>query len=131
VGEPDYEEAAEQRDIPEDEARRRFRHVQVDNGTILIELDEEHALLNLPCSPELDAEKLVEDALETLRILRAEARFVAYDPQLAREVDPDADRDAVLEAYNDAAIDARKSGDEDVVKPRFTERLWRRLRGGR
>jgi hypothetical protein len=131
VIEHDFKEQAEQNGSTEEEMRRRLRHVQVDNGTVLVEVDEEHAHIEVPYSGGLDGDDVAETIFETLRILRQEARLVPFDPQLERELDleRDDDRRAMAEAFAHGVEDARRSGTEEQVSNRPRAPWWKRLFG--
>jgi hypothetical protein len=129
VIEHDYAEVAEAEGISEDEARRQVRHLQVDNGELLVELDEEYAAVKVPYSSTLVECNIAEDVFKTLRVLRDEGKFVPYDPQLGRELDIESDRDAFFQSFKDGVEQARKSGTEEAVDERPRRSLWKRLLG--
>jgi ATP-dependent protease HslVU (ClpYQ) ATPase subunit len=132
VVEHDFLGEAERNGSTEEEMRRRLRHVQVDNGTILVEVDEEHAHIEVPYSSSLQGADIAETIFQTLKILRHEAKLVPFDPQLQRELDleRDADRQAVAEAFDRGVEEAARSGTEEDVSDRPRSPWWRRLLGG-
>jgi hypothetical protein len=127
VVEHDYAELARAEQTTEDEARRQVRHLQLDNGTLLVELDEEHATLKVPYSSTLLEGDLAGEVFATLAALRAEAHLIPYDPQLGRELDPDTDRDAFLEAFRRGLEEARGKGAEEEARLRPRAPWWKRL----
>ena len=129
VVEHDYGEVADEQDVPEDQVRREIRHVQVDNGTLLVEIEAEHATVKVPVSGELDAEELADMVFDTLRTLHTEGRLVPFDPQLGRELDLNGDRDAFLESFRRSVEDARRAGAEEPVEDRPGAPWWKRLLG--
>ena len=131
IVEHDYQQEAARNGSTEEEMRRRLRHVQVDNGTILVEVDEEHAHIRVPYSSSLDGAEIAATVFETLKILRHEAKLVPFDPQLQRELDPDraADREAVAEAFARGVEEAARSGTEEQVSDRPRNSWWKRLLG--
>lgn len=131
IVEHDYQQEAERNASTEEEMRRRLRHVQVDNGTILVEVDEEHAHIQVPYSSSLDGAEIAETLFETLKILRHEAKLVPFDPQLNRELDleRDADREAIAEAFERGVEEAARSGSEEQVSDRPRSSWWKRLLG--
>jgi hypothetical protein len=132
VVEHDFQGRAASEGSTEEEVRRRLRHVQVDNGTVLVEVDEEHAHIEVPYSSTLDPDDVADTVFETLRMLLHEAHLVPYDPQLGRELDPtrDGDRQALAEAYGKAVEEAQREGTEEKVAERPRSPWWKRLLGG-
>ena len=131
VVEHDFLAEAERNGSTEEEMRRRLRHVQVDNGTVLVEIDEEHAHIEIPYSSSLDGGEIAETVFETLKILHQEAKLVPFDPQLNRELDleREADREAVAEAFARGVEEAARSGTEEEVSDRPRSAWWKRLLG--
>ncbi len=129
VVEHDFMGEAERNGSTEEEMRRRLRHVQVDNGTILVEVDEEHAHIEIPYSSSLDGGEIADTVFETLKILHHEAKLVPFDPQLGRELDLDraADRDALAEAFASGVEEAARNGTEEQVSDRPRPSWWNRL----
>jgi hypothetical protein len=132
VVEHDFVDRAEREGATEEEMRRRLRHVQVDNGTVLVEVDEEHARVQVPYSSALDGAAVAETVFETLKILHHEAQLVPYDPQLQRELDVnhEPDRQALAEAFDKGVEEARRNGTEEAVGDRPRSPWWKRLLGG-
>lgn len=91
--------------------------LQLDNGTMQIELSGRDAVLNFPYWDSLDREQLDRHVFGALRILREHAGWRAYDPQL----------DAELEEGDAGMREAFDAGVEAVERPS----LWQRLRGRR
>lgn len=129
--EHDFEGHAMRNGATEEEMRRRLRHVQVDNGRVLVDVDEEHARLSVPLSSKLDRGEVAHLVFETLKILHAEARLVPYDPQLERELDlsGDGDRKAVARAFGREVEEAARNGAEEPVADRPRPKWWERLLG--
>ena len=132
VVEHDWQERAVEEGATEEEMRRRLRHVQVDNGTVLVEVDEEHAHLEVKYSSKLDPAQVADTVFETLRMLFEEAQLVPFDPQLQRELDVDADDDrrALADAYGKGVEEARRDGTEEEVADRPKSSWLKRLLGG-
>jgi hypothetical protein len=133
IVEHDYAKHADRKDISEDEARRQIRHVQCDNGTLVVEVDEEYAALKVPYSSSLLESDVADAVFATLKILRDEAKLVPYDPNLERELDLEADRDAFLDSFRRAVEAARENGAEEQADRGPKAPWYRRLlgRGGR
>ena len=127
VVEHDYAEVADEKDVPEDQVRREIRHVLVYNGTLLVEIEEEHATVKVPVSGELDDEELTEMVFATLDALHREGRLVPFDPQLGRELDLDGDRHAFLESFRRRVEEARRAGAEEPVEDPPRAPWWKRL----
>jgi len=133
IVEHDYAKHAETKDISEDEARRQIRHLQCDNGTLVVEVDEEHATLKVPYSSSLVDADIADAVFATLKTLRDEAKLVPYDAQLERELDLESDRDAFLESFRRGVEEARSKGAEESSDRGPKAPWYRRLlgRGGR
>lgn len=99
-----YEEIAAQYGITEDEARERYRHIELngpeDGNGIQITISDDTADLTVPYWHQPEAATKVFDEIWTyLGILEREAGFCIYDPQLDKILDLAADRGAVLARY--------------------------------
>ena len=129
VIEHDYAKVADEKDVPEDQVRRELRHVQVDNGTLLVEIEAEHAIVKVPVSIEVDPGDVADQVFDALRTLKREGALVPFDPQLGRELDLDRDQDKFTEAFMRAVEEARAKGAEDSVDDRPRPSLLRRLLG--
>ena len=129
VVEHDFESVAEESDKPEDQVRREIRHVQVDNGSVLVEIGEEHSALKVPLSSSLVGEHIVDDVFGTLTVLHDEAKLVPFDPQLGRELDIATDREAFLDSFRSAVEEAQRSGTEEHVAARPRAPWWKRFLG--
>lgn len=127
--EHDYASLAESEGITPDEARRQVRHLQVDNGVLLVEIDDEYATVKVPYSSQLVDPHVADDVFRTLRLLRHEAGLMPYDPQLERELDIETDRDAFLESFRRGVEDARERGAEEDVAQGPRPPWWKRLLG--
>ena len=129
VVEHDYEEIAKAEGVAPDEARRQVRHIECDNGTLIVQLDEEYAAVKVPASQELVGGDVAKEVFSTLKILHDEAHLVPYDPQLGRELDIESDRDAFLESFTKHVEEARGEGREEEVDDRPRASWWQRLLG--
>jgi hypothetical protein len=126
-----YEDVAETHEMSEEEARRLLRHVQCDNGTVLVEVEDQHAAVRVPLAGSLVGDEIADDVFGALRVLRDEAHLTPYDPQLERELDleADADRAAFLDAFARAVEEAKSKGVEERVEDRPRSPWWKRLIG--
>ncbi len=100
----DYAEIARAEGIPEDEARARYRHIELngpDEGSgIQIELYDDSATVTVPYWHHgTEAEPVFAEIWRYLSVLEGDGGFRTYDPQLERVLDLGRDRAAVLEAY--------------------------------
>ena len=129
VVEHDFDSLAEAEEITPDQARRKVRHLQVENGTLFVEFEDEYATVKVPYSSSLVDPAVADDVFETLRLLRHEAGLMPYDPQLERELDIDSDRDAFLDSFRRGVEDARERGAEEEAAERPRASWWRRLLG--
>jgi len=99
-----YTEIARIDGISEDEARVRYRHVELNgpekgNG-IQITLYDDNASITIPFWHQPDAARLVfEEVFRYLRVLRESGGFFVYDPQLDRVIDLDADLADMIHEY--------------------------------
>lgn len=127
----DHAGIARERGITEDEARERFRQLELsgpdDGSGVRITIDDDHALVTVPDRHRGDAAReAFGEVSGYLRVLAREGGLLAYDPQLERVVDPDEDFEAMLAAYGEGA------GPHDRVtadlaperKPRPWWKLW-------
>ena len=99
-----YGEIARIDGISEEEARVRYRHVELngpENGTgIQITLYDNDASITIPYWHEPDQARLVfEEVWRYLRVLKDSGGFFAYDPQLDRVVDLNVDLPDVIREY--------------------------------
>src|SRR3712207_5760936 len=125
VIEHDYAEVADKKDVPEDQVRRELRHVQVDNGTLLVEIEAERATVKVPVSGNLDAGKVADMVFDTLRTLKREGGLIPFDPQLTRELDLDRDQDEFSRSFLRAVEEAREKGAEEKVSERPRKPWWK------
>jgi hypothetical protein len=99
-----YSEIATQFGISEDEARTRYRHIELNgpeggNG-IQITISDDLADITVPYWHRPEAAAPVFDEIWAyLRILERKGDFCVYDPQLDKIIDLAADREAVLARY--------------------------------
>lgn len=96
----DYAGLAAMYDIDEREARRRYRHVEVnadDYTGIQITLWDSVADVTFPYwHAGEQARRVLLQVWDYLALLQSQGGFVLYDPQLERVIDLDVDFDAVL-----------------------------------
>jgi hypothetical protein len=123
----DYPALATLNEITEDEARLRFRHVELngpeDGNGIQITLHDDRADITVPYwhqAPE--ATRVFEEIWGYLSILEREGPYAIYDPQLDRLIDLASDRDAVQRQY--AGVVAQMPGITAQSKP---QKPWWRL----
>jgi hypothetical protein len=99
-----YAAIAAQRGITEDEARARYRHIELngaeDGNGIQITLRDETVEVTVPYwhRPAVAASVFAE-VWRYLQLLERDGGFAVYDPQLDRVLDLAVDRPAVLECY--------------------------------
>jgi hypothetical protein len=99
----DYQRIAVSQGISEEEARRRFRHIELDgpkNGSgVHITLFDDTAVLTVPYWHEgLGANKVFKEVWQYLLIFEKEG-FQPYDPQLGRLLNLDVEFENVLRNY--------------------------------
>ena len=96
----DFAHLAESERIDEREARRRYRHVELncdDFSGIQITLFDDAAELTFPLwHAGEQARDVLQQAWDYLEVLQTWGSFVTYDPQLERILDLEFDFDAVL-----------------------------------
>gem|GEM_PF-3423909 len=105
----DYADLARHAKVSEDEARRRWRHLELWNEEFGLDVDIYDEIITMAVDRAFKGEKEQQamNALwEICRIARREWRLQAYDPQLERLVDVDlaADREAMLTDYRRIGI---------------------------
>jgi hypothetical protein len=87
-----YDVLAEQEGISVDEARARFRSIQLTaEGGLEINLYDHHADITFPYWESLDAEALTRDIASASSVISRETGWKLYDPQLERVIDPATD----------------------------------------
>ncbi len=105
----DFDELARTEHITEDEARRRFRHVEL-NGSdqstgIQITLFDSTATLTVPFWHHGEAAQRVwREIWSYLAVLAREGGLQAYDPQLERVLTLSTDFDAVIKRYDHGVV---------------------------
>jgi hypothetical protein len=100
----EFSEIAKTYNWTEDEARIRFRHIELngpdDSNGIQITLYDDKADVTIPYWHHPQAAKIVFDEVWLyLKIFAEQGGFSAYDPQLNRILDLTSDRDDVLKRY--------------------------------
>ncbi len=100
----DYPGIARLQGISEEEARRRFRHIELngpdDGNGIQIELFDDRATVTVPYwhhGPEADP--VFAEIWEYLAVLESAGGYRTYDPQLDRILDLGQDLEPALQAY--------------------------------
>jgi hypothetical protein len=96
--------------------------LQLDNGTVLVDLSGRSAALNFPYWGSTDRDALADSVFGVLAILREEAGWRAYDPQLGAELRP-ADREEMIRMFD------RGAGIVDEMTAEPERSLWDRIRG--
>jgi hypothetical protein len=109
----DYAEIADEDGITLEEAKERYRHIELDapegGSGVQITIYDEWCSITLPYWHTGDKAKAAIDEIWTyLDAARATAGYVCYDPQLEKLLEP-SDREAVLETYEAVASEG---GDE-------------------
>jgi len=99
-----YSEIAQMNGISEEEARIRYRHIELngaeDGNGIQITLYDDGADVTIPYWHQPAAARVVFDEVwRYLRILQNVGGFFVYDPQLDRQLDVDTDLSSVVARY--------------------------------
>ena len=103
-----FQELAEMEGISEDEAKIKFRHLELngadDGNGIQITLYDDAADVTVPYwhSGE-SAEKVFDEIWSYLKVIENEARFVTYDSQLEKILNLSTDLPKVVEIYKSVA----------------------------
>ena len=121
----DYTEIAQFENISEDEARRRYRHIEMngpaDGNGIQITLYDDRASISVPYWHQSAAARAVFDEIgRYIRILKASGGFFIYDPQIGRVLDLASDLPDVLNTYGSVVAKLAES----VQTTRADERPW-------
>ena len=103
-----FKELAEMESITENEARSKFRHLELngadDGNGIQITLSDDTADITVPYWHTGDtAKQTFEEIWSYLKLLEAEGSFVTYDPQLEKILNLAADFSTVLETYEEVS----------------------------
>lgn len=100
----DYAEIARARNIPEEQARKQFTHVELNSPqgdpAIQITVFGDHVSVNMPywyTGPDADA--AFEKLLGYLQVIRRTAGYFVYDPQSERIFDPEKEGLGEHESY--------------------------------
>ena len=120
----DYPEIAKLRGLSEEEARREFRHIELnapENGNGLqIQLFDKTVSVAIPYWHRGEkAETTWSEIWKCLQVCRDTGGLAVYDPQLDRVLDLENDRDAVLQMYAQGMqfTDSVARGAETPPKP--------------
>jgi hypothetical protein len=102
-----FRELAEMEGISEDEAKIKFRHLELngadDGNGIQITLYDDAADVTVPYwHSGAEAEKVFNEIWSYLKIIESESGFVAYDPQLEKILNLSTDLPEVMEIYKTA-----------------------------
>jgi hypothetical protein len=101
--EPDFTAVAQALGTTPEEAHREWRHVELNSTREQVPLQlticDDHVSLTLAYWDTPEAESSIRDAVRVCGELCRRCGFVAYDPQLGREIDCEADIDAVRDGY--------------------------------
>lgn len=103
-----FNELAEMDGITENEAREKYRHLELngaeDGNGIQITLLDDTADITVPYWHEGDAAKQTfQEIWSYLTLLEKEGNFVTYDPQLEKILNLSADSPSVVETYKSVA----------------------------
>ena len=119
----DYSEIAQLEQTSTEEARRRWRHIELngpddDNG-LQITLHDETASLTVPYwHRDGSAAAVWQENWQCLRVLEREGGFRTYDPQLERVLDLAADMGRVCEMYGQGVAFTGSVAGEGGAAPR-------------
>jgi hypothetical protein len=125
----DHAEIARLQNVTEAEARRRWRHVELngpaDGNGIQLTLDDDSVSITVPYWHRGDeARNVWREIWRYLEALQREGGFAAYDPQLDRVLDLARDREAVLDAYGGGVGFADQAALEGVSPKKPWWKLW-------
>jgi hypothetical protein len=98
----DHKKIAQIRKIPVEQARQDVRHIELTdeaNGIQIVLFDDQAAITVPYWHSGETARRVFERILGHIRIIARESGYVAFDPQLGKVIDPDADLDLMLTAY--------------------------------
>jgi hypothetical protein len=101
----DYKAIARSLEIAEDEARTRYRHIEINDPDqtkgIQIILYDDTASVTIPYwHMNEDAVSAFNEIFGYLRILQNEAKYLIYDPQIERVINLSKDLSEVLKCYD-------------------------------
>jgi hypothetical protein len=101
----DYKEIANSLGITEDEARIRFRHIEINSPDhkkgIQIILYDDTASVTIPYwHRDEEAVSAFKEIFEYLQILQNEAKYLIYDPQIERVINLSQDLSEILKCYD-------------------------------
>ena len=125
-----YVELARLNNISEQEAKRRFRHVELngpeDGNGIQITLFDDTASITIPYWHHgRDAEEVLRETWSYLEVLEHEEGFQAYDPQLERLLSLRMDFNAVLGKYAEGVRFTDKISADISTGSRQQKPWWR------
>jgi hypothetical protein len=120
----DYAEVAKSLKTTEEDARRQFRHIELngpeDGNGIQIMIEDDFATLTVPYWHQGDeASDAFDEIHRYARIFETEAVYIAYDPQLEKQIDFSEDFAEMTAAYTDVSsqLDSTVSAIEEEPKP--------------
>lgn len=125
----DYRSIAARQNITEEEARARYRHIELngpENGNgIQITLSDDTAEMTIPYwHPPTAAASVFDDVWRHLALLDRDGGFAVYDPQLDRILDLAIDRSAVLACYGGVVAQTAKIGAQTRRPAKPWWRFW-------
>ncbi len=126
----DYPEIARSKQISEPEARRRYRHTELngpENGPgVQITLYDDWASVTLPYWHRGAAADAVWDEVwGYLQVLAERGGFTVYDPQLERPLDLSADRPAAQRMYSDGVAFTARTAAEITAGSTARKPWWK------
>ena len=124
-----YSSIAARQHITEEEARTRYRHIELngpeDGRGIQITLSDDTAEITIPYWHQPAAAAAVfDDVWRHLALLERDGGFAVYDPQLDRILNLAVDRPAVLECYGSIVAQTAKMGVQTGRPARPWWRFW-------
>jgi hypothetical protein len=128
----DYAEIARMYELSEDEARARYRHIELNTpegaNPIQLVLEDGYAYASVPYwHGDERAEATYRQLSEAFRIIGERTGWVVFDPQLERTLDLDRDLDDVLAAHGEGVAMVHRIAEDESRGP--LGRLLARLRG--
>jgi hypothetical protein len=127
-----YEAIAEQSGISVEEARARYRHIELmDEGGLQVILYDHHASINFPYWESLDPAKLLREIAGAAGVIADQTGWQLYDPQLEKFLDPARDAGEFAEMFAAGVAHVRRIAAEQEGDTSGAGRpsRWRRLFG--
>ena len=106
----DYAAVAKSLKTTEEEARRQFRHIELntpeDGNGIQITIEDDSATITVPYWHQGEgATDAFDEIRRYARVFETEAGYIAYDPQLEKQLDLSNDLAEMTDAYTDVSSD--------------------------